>query len=654
MGNNEMPDTVAHVVDVIDLVGDSVLNLHSAGSFELTVTLPARISSPPTELSNAAVIDGATLRFLSLDARNDFLAEYLFNKNQDQLQGSLHMWLVAGLDVWRKEIGNANSVSGRLLALVHESEDVFTIAAEAIGTEKMEVFDVLHVVEASLPYLSKIKPESIINLCKAQHEKTKNDLAAGMFFNKLEKLLVTLPETCRLIHLYLRTDISEATAALHPTVLLALASSSKREATTLAYEDARSEATTLRRAALWTLGLLLTSNHITNAILSAVSSTIISNMSDSDEQVRRTAIHAAVQAIIVTRKFDSTVLSLARSGNQDVLAALSHVLFSTDMKNKSSFKKWVSLLCKLNRSAVGAIRNFDFILMQLSTDEAQQQFVISCLTEWIESDAKRSPSDKEWPKLFSSTVSRIANNNKLLSLIITQWLLSDSWGLASAASGMLSYLWAHNFRSPEFSTSVLDTLDDKSLLYLARRMLGFIHSEDHLLSLTISLLKTKNRQARLFGLVHALLVDEVGADYPGSTVRMLEHAKTTAEPELISLYTSAIEKITHAMNEIETLPRIEELKPPPAFQREFAKANAKQMSSLMEEAQKESIFRQIATEIPIKAGKGWFSFRNGEYTDTSNFQSLSHSVALPRRHVLDSVGYELSRLGMRLAKRGEA
>jgi hypothetical protein len=78
------------------------------------------------------------------------------------------------------------------------------------------------------------------------------------------------------------------------------------------------------------------------------------------------------------------------------------------------------------------------------------------------------------------------------------------------------------------------------------------------------------------------------------------------------------------------------------------------MNKSIEEAQKDSIFRQIATEIPIKAGIGTFSFRNGTYSDTSFLKSFSHSVSLPRRYVLDSIGYDISRLYYRIAKREDA
>jgi len=327
------------------------------------------------------------------------------------------MWLHVAHDVWQHEIGNDDSVAGRLLALVHEAEDIFLIAARTIESETIEVFDVLHVVEAALPFLRKIEPESICALCTAQHERTKNDLASGVFFSQLEMRLTRLPDTCRLIHTHLRSDISQDTVALHPTSILALAYSSGGEAVTLAYEDAESQNVTLRRAALWTLGRLLTTARVTKATIPAVSTIIIANMSDPDEQVRRTAIHAAAQAITVTRRFDLSLLDMGKIGDQEVLAALSQVLLfnANNMKGKAGFKKWVRLLCNLKPSSKGAIDYFDNILRKLISDDMQQQFVISCLTEWTKNNVNYTHRDNYFAELFDSTVLELSKRKELLS-----------------------------------------------------------------------------------------------------------------------------------------------------------------------------------------------------------------------------------------------
>ncbi len=151
------------------------------------------------------------------------------------------------------------------------------------------------------------------------------------------------------------------------------------------------------------------------------------------------------------------------------------------------------------------------------------------------------------------------------------------------------------------------------------------------------------------------IIDEIGEDYPESTIDILKKAKDNlTEPDWINFYSFIVDEIEGHLKSLETLPNLVELRPSPSLQRKFALAREKQMNNATEEAQKKSIIRQLATEIPIKAGHAWFSFREGSYTNSSYMQSFSHSVTLPRRHVLDSVGYDISHLFMRLAKREDA
>jgi hypothetical protein len=187
-------------------------------------------------------------------------------------------------------------------------------------------------------------------------------------------------------------------------------------------------------------------------------------------------------------------------------------------------------------------------------------------------------------------------------------------------------------------------------------MLGFVSaSEEHLLSLTMSLLKTNDAPQRTFGIVHSLLTDELGEDYPSSTVEMLEIAKSeTTDSGLLALYSSAIKIINDRINELESLPRLAELKPPPKLQRQFSKAHAKQMEAASENAKKNSIMRQLATEIPIKAGVGSFSFHDGNFTEPTHFHSISTSFSLPRRYSTDAIGSELRGMMFRLAKRDKS
>ena len=73
-----------------------------------------------------------------------------------------------------------------------------------------------------------------------------------------------------------------------------------------------------------------------------------------------------------------------------------------------------------------------------------------------------------------------------------------------------------------------------------------------------------------------------------------------------------------------------------------------------EEASKNSIIRQIATTIHLKAGRSSFSMRGGEVGEKMHMSSMSHFMSLPRSESIDKVGSDLQRLHFNLDKdRGE-
>ncbi len=654
-GKDKQPNSTEFNAELLEIIGALAQNLHNTRSDELCCDIPMENLSALHQGEFAEYsIDDKTIRFASLEARNRCVASYVFEINKTEFTNNSRMWLDAAYDLWRCEIGKTDTASGRLLALVHETDDVLSIAANAIQVKSVDVFDALHVIKAALPYLTKLAIEEVFRLCAAQHESTKNDLCAGMIYSELERYFVRQPQAVRAAHLFLRETPAEGAASLHLVFIMALAKSSPEEAVRLSLEDAKSQSAILKSAALYTLGRLLASSIVTSDSIPSVSTAIIAHMVDSVEQVRLSAIHAAAQAVPIIDVFDASLISLGEAGDQHALSASANALFmnTAEMKHKANFGDWFSLMRKVLPSSKGVLDSFDHILGQMIADPEQQQFAISCLTEWVEENAKDVPKDKSAAELFDGTIGEIANRPELLSQVITDWFLSDSRQLAAAAAGLLSFLWVRKLREVEFSVPRLDGLEQGDLIFLVRRMLGFVTSEEHLLSLTMSLLKTQDAPQRTFGIVHSLLIDEIGRDYPSSTIEMLGAASSSAtDANLSAFYSSAIKVIKDRINVLDALPRLTELRPPPRLQRQFSGAHAKQMEAASEDAKKHSIIRQIAMEIPIKAGIGSFSFHDGNLTEPTHFHSLSTSISLPRRYVIDTVGYEIHAMMFRLAKR---
>jgi hypothetical protein len=170
--------------------------------------------------------------------------------------------------------------------------------------------------------------------------------------------------------------------------------------------------------------------------------------------------------------------------------------------------------------------------------------------------------------------------------------------------------------------------------------------------MALSMLDSRNAKDRIFPVLYEVLVSEIGYDYPASTIISCKAAAESCESSDIKVFLArvveALEQIGKALSD---LPRLKELRPSSRLRHQFALARAKQMSDSMEKASKNSLWRQIATRIPIKAGGGSFNYRNSSYGPSMQMSSVSHSIEMPRREVFDPVGNAIRSLEFRLAKR---
>jgi hypothetical protein len=159
---------------------------------------------------------------------------------------------------------------------------------------------------------------------------------------------------------------------------------------------------------------------------------------------------------------------------------------------------------------------------------------------------------------------------------------------------------------------------------------------------------------RFLPIFEEVLTKEVGFDFPAVTCERLRVLKVDSEnPEIQAMCGRVINYIDDYFAVLKALPQIKELRPSQDLRIKMQKQQSKTMEVHKKAADENSIVRELATFIPLKAGVGSFSFRDGEIGQSSYLQSFEHSIALPRRHVLDAVGYELSQFGYRTSQKGQ-
>lgn len=629
------------------------LRLHMNRDSALEVDLPAEWKGGVEEDVQTHEISAGRLKLRSLVARNELLAKYLFDRHFAREEIDAAALFSIAHSLWVREIGQEDFVSGRLLSATQAHHDIFDLATKALEAGE-RCFDIFNVLEAALRHATNIPLESLPKFCNAQASVTKGDLASGRLYNILEIWFSRYPETARRVLQRGWNGIDDDTVGLFSAALLALASHAPQEAVELLLDEGATGESLKHHHKIWICGRLLLYPQLPKAEKDRLQLFILNGFAQRDEVIRLQAIGAATTALHVTDQFDQVLREAAAVGEQAVLAAIGNALFlhSSELYEQGRFLIWLPLLSQLEPEY--GLDGLDFALADMLEKSAEtQDVIIEFLSSWALKNASNSESEKKFTHIFNQCLLKISEQPALLAKIITNWLNHDNRKLSAVAAEMLGELELRGGPAAHFDSKIIAAMSVEDLVFTGRRLLGFIHSTNQLLSLSLSMLEVNPESLpRVIPLLHTLIVDEIGYDYPSTTIKVLEDLiEADDRQEILEAANQWKTSLENLIKEIEELPRLNELKPSTHLQRQFALARAKQMNKSREEASEQSILRQIATQIPLKAGNGCFSYRNGHFGEANQLSSFSYSIELPRREVLDPVGYAIRGYHLRTTKR---
>ena len=321
------------------------------------------------------------------------------------------------------------------------------------------------------------------------------------------------------------------------------------------------------------------------------------------------------------------------------------------LKSQPWYQQKIGLLATKSGQGEGTYHGLDHILAARykSPDKPAS---LQWLDTWAVTNANDTPSfPEQFPELFEA----IAQDDDALGALLARWLKHDDIGIVRMARSVLDDLGLRKRGGLTFPASFLDGMSSSSLLHLVRRVLANVLREEQRISLIWSLTRTNSAETRTYPLVRDAMVNFVGYDYPAATKEHLEAIVAKEEDTLIGqLAREILEAMKKYYDALDELPAIEELRPLSEHRHRFAKEHHRLTNKAFEEASKNSIIRQIATTIHLKAGRSSFSMRGGEVGEKMHMSSMSHFMSLPRSESIDKVGSDLQRLHFNLDKdRGE-
>jgi len=227
---HETDETVCNGNRSVLLESPSILDklawqIWSAKGTAVLIEDPVIRSELSSSLERGTLLEEADgFRFSDKTKMIEAAARYLVSSKFSDLSKNPRHCFECLHDVWAKEIGKQEYVSGHAFATLHNLHniDAFLWGQKAIE-DGCNVFDVLHIFEGAIPLFSDASAISIVSFFVGHYEKVKNDLMGGRVFPKLDKWFAAHPHVAdevRQLHLQ---DTLAGSAGVYCSALQGLA-----------------------------------------------------------------------------------------------------------------------------------------------------------------------------------------------------------------------------------------------------------------------------------------------------------------------------------------------------------------------------------------------------------------------------------------------
>lgn len=598
--------------------------------------------------------DGYFLRdnkliFSSYDARDYYVSCHYFSEIDSECIDAENIIVLTAFSIWEKSLRGDRKTAGLLLSLYEEKFDILQL----LLTSERNPYDIISLADQFIKYVKNIDIQKLFNFFTAIY-KEKNQYIG--VYSSLEERLSNSPQKCQEIINKFHCDIQPDTTQLYNIALFSLKKQDYTTAIDTLIDDIEKNNNVLSPQSLWILGRIIerSDNKYRNDKIFDV---IINNINSPIYQISNAAVQAAVDTVEKLSKIRLVIRNLLELNNKNVIYSLSMKLYtSRHLTSHTDFPFWINCICD------AAVNNDDLsdsifhILTYLTKDESKHELLIDCIFIMI-----RNNLASEKNKKIENFLYAIVSHHDLINKLFTLALIDENSKSPIFSSLLSTYLFVHrSVHTLEFSLETINNFTEKDFIFLVRRMLGFISNETQLTSLTLSLLKIKKPKKTTYTLVKEVIINEIAMDYPNyvhDEIKKLRSNTKGKPTKLINLYNEILSEIDSYISSFTALPRIKELESSSMLVRAFQKEKDKVMTRNNDTNTEQSFLFDIATKITLKAGIGSFNYdnyNNKGYSEPSYLHEFSSSYSLPRRYIMDNVGYNISLAQFRSAKKDTA
>lgn len=523
------------------------------------------------------------------------------------------------------------------------------------GGRSRLLWDVYSPFCEALPALE-VEPKELAEALEAVSEATANDGMAGSVFNAVERLAARSRAASDALYEAFASHPGSQRFAFVTAILVGLASVDLVEAHRRALDLSVAAEPESRRAGIATLGLFDYSGDEQGRLLEATWDRLERGRSEHDPEVD----HALVRAYgnLVSRKPEAKEALVEFSARQDpaVQGPLSWIVFqkSDEAYGEPWFREALINLAGVPTSHKGVLENLDHSLYHIAREDPDLavEFMEAMV---LRRDYGRDDESGELPEILHGTLGELVQHHPgVLEEAVTSWFASSERRLHRAARDLVHDIYDITGRSVpwlKLSKSVLDGLEEQTVVYALQRIMGHVMVSRALAALLLSATRREPCSQEFLAFVTDALSGYVLRNYPheaGDYLRQRLEADDVmgAEAEVAR---AAVDKSDAYLALLDDLPLMKEFQPPSQHRYLLRLAEHRQQTEIMNRAKESSVLLNIMPELPLKYGRSHFMERDGGFTEPSELVPFSISAEKPRAEILDPVGLMFQRLGWQSA-----
>ncbi|MET3056150.1 hypothetical protein CUB91_004295 [Serratia marcescens] len=589
------------------------------------------------------------LIFSSYDDIDYYAAHHYYSEMDYECENADTMIVATAFNIWENSLRGDSTIAGLFLSLYDDKFDVL----QSLLISERTPYEITSLCDQFIKYVKNIDTQKIFKFFSSIYNGKNQYLGV---YPLLQERLSNCSQKCQEIIKIFHSDIQPDTIQIYNIALFSLTKKNHTKAIDILINDIEKNNAILSPQSLWILGRVIEiSSHeykireIFYIIKNAISSPIPS--------IANAGIQAAVDTVGKISKIRFVIRRLLTSNNQKIIEPLSSKLSSTkQLMSHIDFPFWLPCICESSMNHDNLIGIVFHIFSYLAKDDSKHRLLTDCLFIMIKNE-----SMTEKNKNIDFFLHELTRHPNLLNKLFTLTLIDEKPESTVFSRLVATHLFVHKSEHAlECSLDIISTFTEKDFIFLVRRILGFISNETQLTSLTLSLLRVNEPEKRTYHLVKSVITDELAIDYPNYVRDEIKKRKDNIKDKrsnIARLYSEILDDIDCYTSSFTTLPRIKELEPPSLLVNAFQKEREKVSSRDNELREESSFIFKMASKVILKAGIGSFyynDFNEKGYSEPSYLHEFSSSYTLPRRYIMDNIGYEIGIVQFRCAKKETA